>query len=370
MDSQTDINAVNSTQYRILIVDDDETIRSFFYQALTNIGYICETAENGKLAVDIVKSQDNFDSVLLDVQMPVLNGIETLKQIIQHDPDLSIIMVSASTEIEDVKSALKEGAYDYIFKPFNVVEVEAVIQRSIERTKLIKQNRDYQLNLENKVKKQTMELVKLYSGTLEAMVLALDLREKETGYHSYRVTEYALTLAKKLELSDHDLSVIAKGALLHDIGKIGVPDNILLKPGKLTDEEWEIMKTHPMLGYELLRNIDFLEESAQIVLHHHERFDGKGYPVGLVGNQIPLGARLFSIVDTLDALTSKRVYKEAISFEESIERISEASESFFDPWIVEAFMDINLDTYKDIRNRVESTGSDYLRSLLYELSNY
>lgn len=370
MDSQTDIAAENKEQHRILIVDDEETIRNLFYQALTNIGYICETAENGKLGVEKVKTQDSFDAVLLDVQMPVLNGIETLKQIKQHDPDLSIIMVSASIDIEHVRGALKEGAYDYIFKPFNVVEVEAVIQRSIERTKLIKQNRDYQRNLENKVKKQTMELIKLYSGTLEAMVLALDLREKETGYHSYRVTEYALTLAKKLELSDHDLSVIAKGALLHDIGKIGVPDNILLKPGKLTDEEWEIMKKHPRHGYELLRNIDFLEESAQIVLHHHEHFNGKGYPVGLVGDQIPLGARIFSIVDTLDALTSERVYKDAFTFEESIERIQEASETQFDPWIVEAFMDIDINTYKDIRKRVESTGSDYLRSLLYELSNY
>ena len=370
MDTQTDNTAEENEKYRILIIDDEETIRNLFFQALTNIGYECETAENGKIGVEIAKSKGNFDAVLLDVQMPVLNGIETLKQIKEHDPDLSIIMVSASVDIEHVRGALKEGAYDYLFKPFNVVEVEAVIKRSIERTKLIKQNRDYQRNLENKVKKQTMELIKLYAGTLEAMVLALDLREKETGYHSYRVTEYALTLARKLELSDHDLSVIAKGALLHDIGKIGVPDNILLKPGKLNDEEWEIMKQHPRHGYDLLRNIDFLEESAQIVLHHHEHFNGKGYPVGLVGDQIPLGARIFSIVDTLDALTSERVYKDAFTFEESVERISEASETQFDPWIVEAFMDIDIETYKGIRKQVESSGSDYLRSLLYELSNY
>jgi putative nucleotidyltransferase with HDIG domain len=370
MNTQLDISSEESNTYKILIIDDEETIRNLFDQALTNIGYECVTAENGKLGVEKVKSDDNFDVVLLDVHMPVLNGIETLKQIIQHDPDISIIMVSASIDIEHVRVALKEGAYDYLFKPFNVVEVEAVIKRSIERSKLIKQNRDYQRNLEIKVKKQTMELVKLYAGTLEAMVLALDLREKETGYHSYRVTEYALTLAKKMELSENELSIIAKGALLHDIGKIGVPDNILLKPGKLTDEEWEIMKKHPRHGYELLRNIDFLEESALIVLHHHEYFNGKGYPVGLVGDQIPLGARIFSIVDTMDALTSKRVYKDASSFEESFERISEASESQFDPWIVEAFMDISIDQYKEIRNKVESSGSDYLRSLLYELSNY
>ena len=215
-----------------------------------------------------------------------------------------------------------------------------------------------------------MELVKLYSGTLEAMVLALDLREKETGYHSYRVTEYSLTLAKKLELSESDLSIIAKGALLHDIGKIGVPDSILLKPGKLTDEEWSIMRSHPQLGYELLRKIDFLEEAAQIVLHHHERFDGNGYPVGLVGEQIPIGARIFSIVDTLDALTSERVYKKAYSFEESIDIITKESTKQFEPEIVDAFLDISVDEYIQTRDRVENTGPDYLRGLLFELSKY
>ena len=370
MSSQLEFLEDDLKKYKILIVDDEETIRNLFEQALSNIGYECETAENGKAGLEKITSPDAFDLVLLDVQMPVLNGIKTLKQIKQINPDLSIIMVSASVDIEHVRSALKEGAYDYIFKPFNVVEVESVIQRAIERSNLIRQNRDYQRNLEEKVKTQTMELIKLYSGTLEAMVLALDLREKETGYHSYRVTEFALTLAKKLELSESELSVIAKGSLLHDIGKIGVPDSILLKPDKLTDEEWSIMKKHPELGYELLKNIGFLEDSAQIVLHHHEHYDGTGYPVGLMGDQIPLGARIFTIVDSLDALTSVRVYKEAYSFEESIGRIAEASGKQFDPWIIEAFLDISVEEYKNIRERVESSGSDYLRGLLYELSQY
>ena len=370
MDTQLSVSKDQAKNYKIIVIDDEETIRGLFEQSLSSIGYECDTAENGKLGLEKIKSGNDYDLVLLDVQMPVLDGIETLKQIKEYDPDLSIIMVSASVDIDHVRTALKEGAYDYIFKPFNVVEVESVIQRAIERSSLIRQNRDYQRNLEEKVKKQTMELIKLYSGTLEAMVLALDLREKETGYHSYRVTEYALTLAKKLELSDPELSVIAKGALLHDIGKIGVPDSILLKPDKLTSEEWSIMKKHPELGYELLKNIGFLEDSAQIVLHHHERFDGSGYPVGLMGDQIPLGARIFSIVDSLDALTSVRVYKDAFSFEESVERIAEAGGKQFDPWIVEAFLDISIDEYKSIRERVESSGSDYLRGLLYELSQY
>ena len=357
-------------QERILIVDDEATIRNLFVQALSSFGYDCETAENGKIGFEKFKSYGDFDLVLLDVQMPVLNGIETLKKIKSVDPDISVIMVSASVDIEHVRSALTAGAYDYIFKPFNVVEVDAVIKRALERTKLIKQNNDYQKNLENRVRNQTMELIKLYSGTLEAMVLALDLREKETGYHSYRVTEYALTLAKKLELPESEITILAKGALLHDIGKIGVPDNVLLKPGKLNDEEWEIMRKHPEHGYELLKKIDFLEESAQIVLHHHEHFNGKGYPVGLVGEQIPLGARIFSVVDTLDALTSKRVYKKAYSFEESSEKIEESSGKQFDPQVVEAFLDIKIDDFIEIREKIETSGSDYLRGLLYELVSY
>jgi len=370
MDTQLSVLNEESQKHKIIIIDDEETIRGLFEQSLTAIGYECDTAENGKLGLEKIKSNNDYDLVLLDVQMPVLNGIETLKQIKEFDPDLSIIMVSASIDIDHVRSALKEGAYDYIFKPFNVVEVESVIKRAIERSNLIRQNRDYQRNLEEKVKKQTMELIKLYSGTLEAMVLALDLREKETGYHSYRVTEFALTIAKKLDLSESELSVIAKGALLHDIGKIGVPDSILLKPDKLTEKEWAIMKKHPELGYDLLKNIGFLEDSAQIVLHHHEHYDGSGYPVGLMGDQIPLGARIFTIVDSLDAMTSVRVYKDAFSFEESISRIAEASGKQYDPWILEAFMDIGADEYKKIRERVESSGSDYLRGLLYELSQY
>ena len=371
MNSQLEIVEEQDVKnYKILIIDDEETIRDLFFQSLSNIGYQCETAEQGKIGLEMVKSGNQYDAVLLDVHMPVLNGIDTLREIKKLDPDISIIMVSASVDIDHVRTALKEGAYDYIFKPFNVVEVETVIKRAIERSILIKQNKDYQRNLEEKVKKQTLELVKLYAGTLEAMVLALDLREKETGYHSYRVTEYALTLARKLELSENDLSIIAKGALLHDIGKIGVPDSILLKPEELDEEEWAIMKEHPKLGYDLLKNIDFLEESAQIVLHHHERFDGTGYPVGLVGDQIPIGARIFAIVDTLDALTSQRVYKPAYSFEESVEKISEASGKQFDPYLVETFMDLSIDEIKNIRDRVESSGSDYLRGLLYELSGY
>jgi len=361
------ITSVPSSE-KILIVDDDEGIRNLFSETLEELGYKCETAENGFECLERIYGGNIYDIVLLDVQMPKLNGIETLKKIKVHSPDLSIIIVSASREIENVRLALKEGAYDYIFKPFDIQEVQTVIRRTVERANLIKENRDYQQNLERKVIGQTQELVGLYANTLEALVLALDLREHETGYHSYRVTEYALTLARRMRLKESDLSVIAKGALLHDIGKIGVPDNILLKPDTLSHDEWGIMKKHPVFGYKLLKKIEFLEEAAQIVLNHHERYDGNGYPQGLSDEDITVGARIFSVVDALDAMTSDRVYRESIPFDRAIETIVNNSGSQFDPEVVKAFIKVPVEEWIKTRNFIEISGSEYLKKLLYSLS--
>lgn len=359
-----------SAKKKILIVDDEDAIRSLFVEALQDLGYKCDVARNGLECLEKFYRMNDYDVVLLDVQMPGLNGIETLKKLKVHSPDLSIIMVSASRDIENVRAALKEGAYDYIFKPFNVMDVDTVIKRALERAYLIKANKDYQRNLEKRVEEQTQELVELYSGTLEAMILALDLREHETGYHSYRVTEYAINLGKHMKLSDEELSIIAKGALLHDIGKIGVPDNILLKPDKLTDEEWELMRKHAQFGYDLLKKIDFLEESAKIVHTHHERYDGQGYPTGLSGDEIPLGSRVFSVVDALDAMTSRRTYRKALPFEDAVQIIAEASGSQFDPAVVGVFVKIPVEEWKNIKKQVTGSGSEYLKQLMFELSKY
>jgi len=220
------------------------------------------------------------------------------------------------------------------------------------------------------IREQQNELVRAYFGTLEAMILALDLREQGTGYHSYRVTEYAVNLGKHAKLTDQELSVIAKGALLHDIGKIGIPDNILLKPDKLTDEEWVLMKKHPEFGYKLLKNIDFLEESASIVHTHHERYDGQGYPAGMSKDDIPLGARIFSVVDALDAMTSKRSYRQALPFEEAVQRITDASGSQFDPRVVDIFVKVPIDEWRNIRTRITYSGSECLKQLMHQLNGY
>jgi putative nucleotidyltransferase with HDIG domain len=358
-----------SPQGRVLVVDDEEHIRTLLKDALEELGYECDTAENGLRGLEKVEEKKgNYEAILLDIHMPELNGIETLKRLKLSYPDISVVVLSASRDVENVRNALKESAYDYVFKPFDLNELKNTIKRASERTELIRENRDYQKNLEIKVAEQTETLINLYANTLEALVLALDLREHETGFHSYRVTEYSLTLARKLGLPDKALSILAKGALLHDIGKIGIPDSILLKPGKLTDEEWKIMKRHPTTGYELLKKIDFLEEAAEIVLSHHEHYNGKGYPRGLKGEQIPLGARIFSIVDALDTMTSNRPYRRALSFEEAIERIAKGSGSQFDPSIVRVFLSIPKEEWIEIRNRIEKAEEPYLKKLLYSLS--
>lgn len=353
---------------KILVVDDEETLRTLLREIVQELGFECDIASNGLECLDSIKQGKNYDIILMDIQMPKLNGIETLKNLKRLSPDLSVIMVSASRKFENVRIALQEGSYDYIVKPFDINEIEAVVNRAVERTRLIRENRDYQHNLEEKVFQQTQELISLYAESLEAMVLALDLREQETGYHSYRVTEYALILAKAMGLDETELSVIAKGALLHDLGKIGVPDNILLKPGRLNEEEFDIIRQHPALGYKLLKKLKYLDESSKIVHCHHERYDGEGYPNKLSGEDIPLGARIFSVVDTLDAITTNRTYRKALTFDEAINLIANESGRQFDPKVIDAFIKIPKEQWIRVRKLVEKSDSAYLKKLLYGLN--
>ncbi len=353
----------------ILIVDDEEYVLSLLRMYLERMGYRCDTATDGKLCLERLADGDAFDVVLLDLHMPVMGGLEVLERVRHTHPDLSVIVISASKDAEDVKRAMSLGAYDYLFKPFDGKTVETVIRRAVERARLIRQNRDYQLNLEKKVVEQTRELFSLYTDLLQSLILTLDLREKETGYHSFRVTEYAITLAEKMGLDGDSIIEIAKGALLHDIGKIGIPDSILLKPAPLSPEEWRVMKKHPLMGYELIKSIKFLGAASDLILYHHERYDGTGYPFGLKGKEIPLGARIFSVADTLDALTSERNYKKSISFEEAVKIIESGAGTQFDPDIVSVFLSIPIEVWENIKRQISRCGESYLRRLLYKIIN-
>jgi response regulator RpfG family c-di-GMP phosphodiesterase len=246
------------------------------------------------------------------------------------------------------------GADDYITKPFSISRVALTVKNLIERRSLALEKKNYQVSLEFKVMEQTAQIRKTmnelstaYDNTLTALVKALDAREKEVGSHSERVMNFASFLGGKLGISGKELQELAKGALLHDIGKIGISDNILLKPGLLDDNEWIEMRKHPHVGYAILSEIDFLKIPAEIILGHHERFDGAGYPKQLKGEQIPIGARIFSVVDTLDAMTSDRPYRKALPFDMVIGEIIKYRGSQFDPAIADLFLSIPRKHWED-----------------------
>lgn len=360
---------INQNRERILIVDDEDVLADLLKEIATEEGFASESVSNGIECLEKFRDGDFYDVVLLDIHMPRLGGIETLRRLKKLYPDISIIIITASKEFEYARLALKEGAYDYIVKPFENSNVKSVISRAVERSRLINDIKDYEENLERKVTTQANQLISLYADTLEAMISALDMRECETGRHSYRVTEYTLILAKSFGVPRSDLINMAKGALLHDIGKIGIPDHILLKPGKLTDHEYEIMRKHPVYGYNLLKRFKFLEQAAEIVLSHHENFDGSGYPHQMSGREIPLGARIFSVVDTFDAMTTGRSYRQAISFEESIDFITQSSGSQFDPDVIKVFIQISINEWLRARDITENDHEYYLKNLIFNLTS-
>jgi putative nucleotidyltransferase with HDIG domain len=362
-------NEKNKHKEKILIVDDEEVIADLLREIVSEDGFTSESVTNGVECLEKFRDGDIYDIVLLDIHMPKLSGIETLRRLKKLYADVSIIIITASKEFEYARLALKEGAYDYIVKPFDISSVKSVINRAVERSRLISDVKDYQENLERKVMTQANQLISLYADTLEAMISALDMRECETGRHSYRVTEYTVILSKCFGVPYSDLESVAKGALLHDIGKIGVPDHILLKPEKLTDDEMEIMRKHPIYGYNLLKKFRFLEQAAELVLTHHENFDGTGYPQKISGKEIPLGARIFSVVDTFDAMTTSRSYRHAISYEEAIDVITQSSGRQFDPDIIDVFIQIPKDDWIRARDLIESDNVDYLKNLIFSLVN-
>lgn len=331
---------------KILIADDEADIRELLGDFLEGEGYECVLASNAFEALEKFKEHRDIDLVMSDIRMPGKTGLELLSEIKEIDNDVMVIMISAVKDIESAISAMSKGAYDYVAKPFKLTEVVLIARKAIEKRKLVLQNKEYQRELERMVAERTVELKnalealdKTYIFTLRALVTALDTRDEETQGHSIRVVKYTLKLAELMgwKKDDEQLKVLEYGALLHDIGKIGIPDAILRKPGKLTDEEWGVMKTHPEVGYKILHKIEFLEEASQIVLHHHEKFNGTGYPARLEGTKIPIGSRIFAVADTVDAMTSERPYRKALTFEDASNELKKHQGTQFDPEVVDAF---------------------------------
>lgn len=328
----------------ILIADDEEMIRELIDITLSKEGFTCHQASSAEEGLEIINSR-KLDMALLDIMMPGRSGIELLKDIKECTPDTTVLMITAMNDMDTALSCIHFGAEDYITKPFNLDRVLLTVKNTMDKRRLVLENREYQANLEQKVREQTEvirtamgEINLAYEHTLAALIRALDAREKEVGSHSERVMAYARLLAEAAGIDEQGRSILAKGALLHDIGKIGVSDNILLKPGKLDAQEWEIMRQHPAVGYEILTGIRYFAGAAELVLSHHERYDGDGYPHGLRGESIPMCARIFALADTLDAMTSDRPYRKALSFQAVRDEVVRCSGRQFDPKLVDIFL--------------------------------
>jgi putative nucleotidyltransferase with HDIG domain len=346
---------------RILVVDDEETIREIVSSMLCSAHFQTRQASSGIDALALLESGEEFDLVLSDLMMAEMDGIALLERTKERFPSLPVVMVTAVHDISVALQALRNGAYDYILKPFEREQLLATVRRALETRRLKRENDAYRTNLEALVAARTQQwkealadLERSYDRTLEALGEALDLKDAETQGHSRRVTAYTIAIARKMGLQKDAISVVARGAFLHDIGKMAIQDNILRKPGKLNDEEFGKMKEHSYLGYNILRKIPFLAEAAEIVYAHQERYDGTGYPRGLKGEEIPLGSRIFSIADTLDAMTSDRPYRPAQSFQAARVEIEKWAGRQFDPQIVRVFLEMPENIWEDLRRDVDS----------------
>src|SRR6478752_7939363 len=344
---------------RILVVDDEEPIREIISSMLSAAGYKTRQAASGMEALAILNSTGEFELMLSDLMMAELDGIALLERSKEKYPDMPVIMVTAVHDISVALAAIRNGAYDYLLKPFEREQLLNTVSRALENRRLKVENRTYQTNLESLVKARTDQLQaamatleRSYDITLEALGDALDLKDRETEGHSRRVTLFTIAIAQALGLPREQVTVIARGAFLHDIGKMAIPDEILKKPGKLEPEEMEIMKEHAYHGYQIVKKIPFLVDVAEIVYSHQEWFNGEGYPRHLRGNEIPIGARIFSIADTFDAITSDRIYRRAQSYAAARAEIQKFSGRQFDPEIVKVFLEMPDNIWDDLRKEI------------------
>jgi putative nucleotidyltransferase with HDIG domain len=345
---------------RILVVDDEEPIREIVASMLGTAGYVCKEAGSGMEALAILTSGEEFELMLSDLMMADLDGIGLLERTKERYPDMPVVMVTAVHDISVALAAIRNGAYDYLLKPFEREQLLNTVSRALENRRLKVENRTYQTNLESLVKARTDQLQQAignlersYDITLEALGDALDLKDAETEGHSKRVTAFTIAIAKNMGLPREQIAVIARGAFLHDFGKMAIPDAILRKPGKLTKDEMDIMQEHAYLGYQMLKKIPFLAEASEIVYTHQEKFDGSGYPRGLKGEQIPLGARIFSVADTLDAITSDRPYRPAQSLSAAREEIKKWTGRQFDPEVVRVFLEMPDSIWEGLRKDID-----------------
>ncbi len=328
----------------ILVVDDERLVGAILERYLSQMGYSCLTAQDGPEALEKLKAH-SCALALCDVRMPGMDGVELLKHIKEYDEDVAVIMVTAVDNREVAVQAMRAGAYDYLMKPFHLEEVLIGVQRALDNRRLLMERKEYQRDLERKVAERTRELAekneelqRLFISAIESIVLALQAKDEYTEGHSRRVSAHATAIARELSLSDAEVENIRLAALLHDIGKVGAKESILNKPGKLTAEEGDHIRSHPLIAASILEPITPLGETIDYIKHVHEAYDGTGYPGGLRGEEIPLGARIITVADVFDAMTSPRPYRPALDEDVVLDHLRKEAGQQFDPAVVEAFL--------------------------------
>jgi response regulator RpfG family c-di-GMP phosphodiesterase len=320
----------------LVIVDDEEVVRRVLYLRLSREGYRCEEAGDAGQTLHVLETTP-VALVLLDIKMPGKSGIELLPEIKAGFPDVAIIMATAVNDINVAVECLKLGADDYICKPFNLDEVSLAIQRALEKRRLQLELRGYQQFLEEKVEEQKIEIRRLFLGAIEALVSALEAKDKYTAGHSRRVTEMTLDAGKELDLSTQDMEDLRWGSLLHDVGKIAIRQDIQNKLDPLTSEEYEHIMTHPQIGARIVQPV-VNGAISEMIEHHHDRYDTTALHQVAGGNAVPLGARIIAVADAFDAMISDRPYRAAMSIAEAVEEIKHCAGTQFDPVVVGAFL--------------------------------
>lgn len=336
------MSVVEKGQAHLLIIDDEPEIRDVLSEFLSE-SYECLAVTCAEEALAVLPRM-KFDLIISDISMPQMSGLEMVPHILRLAPETVIIMISGTQTIESAIEALRVGAFDYIMKPFDLRHVKLAVKRALKHCALLQSKRRYENYLEDLIGQRTAALNQAlgslsnsYRTTLMALVAALETRDTDTHGHSERVVNYSLRLGRELGLDKDQLRSLEFGALLHDIGKIGIPDAILRKPSPLTDEEWVQMRQHPELGQRILAGIKFLEGASRVVAQHHEKWDGSGYPLGLRAEEVDFNARIFAVVDAFDAIVSNRVYRAGKSYELAAAEIDRCAGKHFDPEIVAAF---------------------------------
>jgi putative nucleotidyltransferase with HDIG domain len=344
---------------RVLVVDDQRQYRADIDGMLEKAEYSTVLSSGGAEAIARIEQDPPYDLVLSDLTIAGRDGNGLIGRMRQTLPETPLVLMTPGRDEGAALAAVRQGAYDYLLKPFEKDQLITTVRRAVDYRRLLQQNAIYRQDLEQLVSARTgmlnqaiSNLERSYDITLEALGDALDLKDAETEGHSKRVTAFTIALARGAGIPAHQISVVARGAFLHDIGKMAIPDAILLKPSKLQADEQKVMREHCARGYQMLRKIPFLQEAAEIVYAHQEHYDGSGYPRGLKGDQIPLGARIFAVADTLDAITSDRPYRKGTTFGAARLEIKRCSGTQFDPKVVAVYLSLPDQLWEDLRAEI------------------